>query len=129
MNLGIAKHIGNKIGRFRDMETDDVGRALMEQIRLHRPILVFLSETKCKTRRVDHLKERLNYNSIGVDSHGKGDGLMLLWWKDIEVWLQSYSEHPIDATVSGKGNVARWHFSGFYSHPETSKRKGTWDLL
>ncbi|KAL0298311.1 UNVERIFIED_CONTAM: Retrovirus-related Pol polyprotein from transposon TNT 1-94 [Sesamum radiatum] len=100
MNLGIAKHIGNKIGRFRDMETDDAGRALTEQIRLHRPILVFLSKTKCKTRRVDRLKERLNYNSIRVDSHGKGGGLMLLWWKDTEVWLQSYSEHPIDATVS-----------------------------
>ncbi|KAL0321707.1 UNVERIFIED_CONTAM: Retrovirus-related Pol polyprotein from transposon TNT 1-94 [Sesamum calycinum] len=88
MNLGIAKHIGNKIGRFRDMETDGAGRALTEQIRLHRPILVFLSKTKCKTRRVDRLKERLNYNSIRVDSHGKGGGLMLLWWKDTEVELE-----------------------------------------
>ncbi|KAL0411143.1 UNVERIFIED_CONTAM: hypothetical protein Slati_3704000 [Sesamum latifolium] len=80
------------------------------------------------TKRVDRLKEHLNYNGIGIDSHGKGGGLMLLWRKDTEVWLQSYSEHHIDAIVSCKDNTTQWCFSGFYGHPETSNRKGTWDF-
>ncbi|KAL0431280.1 UNVERIFIED_CONTAM: hypothetical protein Sradi_0754000 [Sesamum radiatum] len=96
---------------------------LVEQVKFHRPILVFLSETKCKARRVDRLKEKLNYNGIGVDSHGKGGGLMLLWRKDIDVWLQSYSEHHIDTIVSSEEGKGPWRFSGFYGHPEVSKRR------
>ncbi|KAL0430825.1 UNVERIFIED_CONTAM: putative mitochondrial protein [Sesamum radiatum] len=96
-------------------------RALMEQVKVHRPILVFLSKTKCQARRVDRLKERLNYNGIGIASYNKRGGLMLLWRKDIEVWLQSYSEHHIDATVSRGDNMERGRFSGFYGYPEVSK--------
>ncbi|KAL0454948.1 UNVERIFIED_CONTAM: hypothetical protein Slati_0834000 [Sesamum latifolium] len=104
-------------------------RTLLELIKLHRPTLVFLSETKCKQRRCDLLKERTNYYGVAVDSCGKGGGLMLLWRKDIEVCLQSFSKHHIDATVSLNGDSQNWRFTGFYGHPDTASRKGTWDLL
>ncbi|KAL0401242.1 UNVERIFIED_CONTAM: hypothetical protein Slati_4154100 [Sesamum latifolium] len=60
-------------------------RTLTELVKLHRPNLVFLSETKCKARRVDRIKNVVSYNGIGVDSVGKGGGLALLWRKDIDV--------------------------------------------
>ncbi|KAL0319750.1 UNVERIFIED_CONTAM: hypothetical protein Sradi_5236500 [Sesamum radiatum] len=47
-------------------------RCLTELIKLHRPGLVFLSETKCKARRCDRITAAVNYYGIGVDSIGKG---------------------------------------------------------
>ncbi|KAL0449046.1 UNVERIFIED_CONTAM: hypothetical protein Slati_1461000 [Sesamum latifolium] len=101
----------------------------MEIVRLHRPGLVFISETKCKARRCDRIKESLNYHGLGVDSVGKGRELLLLWRKDIDVWLQSFSAHHIDVTVKSDDCPARWRFTNFYGYSELAKRKEGWDLL
>ncbi|KAL0433422.1 UNVERIFIED_CONTAM: hypothetical protein Slati_2676500 [Sesamum latifolium] len=104
-------------------------RKLKELIQLHKPGLVFLSETKCKTKRCARIKKPVNYNGIGVDSIGKGGGLFLLWRKDVEVWLQSFSAHHIDATVKSEECKERWRFTGFYGYPEVCNRRIGWDLL
>ncbi|KAL0444690.1 UNVERIFIED_CONTAM: hypothetical protein Slati_2191700 [Sesamum latifolium] len=78
-------------------------RTLTELIRLHRPGLIFVSETKCKAMRCDRVKDAVNYFRVGVDLIGKGGGLLLLWRKDIDVWLQSLSAHHIDVTISSEG--------------------------
>ncbi|KAL0355426.1 UNVERIFIED_CONTAM: LINE-1 retrotransposable element O protein [Sesamum radiatum] len=104
-------------------------RTLKELIQLHKPGLVFLSETKCKARRCARVKELVNYYSVGVDSVGKGGGLILLWRKDVEVWLQSFSSHHIDATVKSVDCKDRWRFTGFYGYPEVHNRKLGWGLL
>ncbi|KAL0438857.1 UNVERIFIED_CONTAM: hypothetical protein Slati_2368700 [Sesamum latifolium] len=70
-------------------------RSLVELIKLHNPSLVFLSETKSFKRRYEGLKERLNYHGVGIDARGKFEELLLLWRKDIEVWIQSYSHNHI----------------------------------
>ncbi|KAL0443963.1 UNVERIFIED_CONTAM: hypothetical protein Slati_2119000 [Sesamum latifolium] len=38
---------------------------------------------------------------MGVESQGRSGGLLMLWCKDVEVWIQSYSSHHIDASVKG----------------------------
>ncbi|KAL0298088.1 UNVERIFIED_CONTAM: hypothetical protein Scaly_3073100 [Sesamum calycinum] len=202
MNLGVATLIGNRIGMYRDMETDtltniassnsvmilrirglrprmarvfgrqfhlrDVNnlshpfaktgsvffgdfvqpaamkflmwncqrlgspwtvRTLSELVKLHRPGLVFLSETKCKSRRLDKLKEKLNYHGVGVDSVGKGGSLSLLWCKDIEVWLQSFLGNHIDATVKSEECPTGWRFTGFYGNLDVARQKDMWNLL
>ncbi|KAL0447658.1 UNVERIFIED_CONTAM: putative mitochondrial protein [Sesamum latifolium] len=91
--------------------------------------LVFLSETKCKARRVDGIKNLVSYNSIRVDSVRKGGGFFLLWRKDLDVWLQSFSVHHIDATVLSDSYPARWHFTGFYRYPEVANSKEGWNLI
>ncbi|KAL0399794.1 UNVERIFIED_CONTAM: hypothetical protein Sradi_2322700 [Sesamum radiatum] len=83
--------------------------ALDELIRLHDPALVFLSETKCKKRKCDNLKERYNLFGINVDSCGKGGGLMMLWRKDISV--HSFSSSHIDAGVFNEKGFEGWHFN------------------
>ncbi|KAL0446312.1 UNVERIFIED_CONTAM: hypothetical protein Slati_1759100 [Sesamum latifolium] len=88
-------------------------RTLTRLVKLHRPGLVFLSETKCNARRVDRVKNLMNYNGVGVDFVGKGGGLFLLWRKDVDVWLQSLSLHHIDVTVKSDDYPDRWHFLGF----------------
>ncbi|KAL0329323.1 UNVERIFIED_CONTAM: hypothetical protein Sradi_4919000 [Sesamum radiatum] len=71
----------------------------IELVRLHSPGLVFFSETKSMFSRYQKLKERLNYHGLRVDSNSKSGGLLLLWCKDVEVWIQSYSNNHIDFMV------------------------------
>ncbi|KAL0368489.1 UNVERIFIED_CONTAM: hypothetical protein Scaly_1067800 [Sesamum calycinum] len=60
---------------------------------------------------------------------GKSRGLVLLWRKDLDVWIQSYLSHHIDATVQNQVGTNMWHFTGFYGHPEATKCKLSWELL
>ncbi|KAL0300144.1 UNVERIFIED_CONTAM: Retrovirus-related Pol polyprotein from transposon RE1 [Sesamum calycinum] len=85
--------------------------------------LGFLFETKCKARRCDRMKNLVNYNGVGVEPVGKGGGLLLLWRKDLDVWLQSFSSHHIDVTVKSEDCLERWRFMGFYGYPEVGNRK------
>ncbi|KAL0439100.1 UNVERIFIED_CONTAM: hypothetical protein Slati_2393000 [Sesamum latifolium] len=104
-------------------------RTLKDLIQLHRPDLVFISETKCKSRRCDRIKNLVNYHRVGVDSVGKGGGLLLLWRKDIDVWLQSFSAHHIDVSIKSDDCPDRWRFTGFYGYPDVARRKEGWNLL
>ncbi|KAL0410924.1 UNVERIFIED_CONTAM: hypothetical protein Slati_3682100 [Sesamum latifolium] len=104
-------------------------RVLNELIRLHNPALVFLSETKCKKRKCEILKEKFNLFGINVDSQGKGGGLMLLWRKDINLVVHSFSHSHIDAGISNEEGTNGWRFTGLYGHPEAAKRTETWSLL
>ncbi|KAL0448625.1 UNVERIFIED_CONTAM: hypothetical protein Slati_1418900 [Sesamum latifolium] len=97
----------------------------MELIKLHSSGLVFLSE--CKSRRYNRLKEKFNYNSVGPV--GKSGGLLLLWRKDIEAWLQSYLVNHVDAMTKYDDCPERWRFTGFYSQSDSNRRKEMWNFL
>ncbi|KAL0432495.1 UNVERIFIED_CONTAM: hypothetical protein Slati_2583800, partial [Sesamum latifolium] len=56
-------------------------------------------------------------------------GLLLLWRKDVDVWLQSYSSHHFDVTIKSEECLDRWRFRGFYGYPEVGQRKEDWSLL
>ncbi|KAL0345399.1 UNVERIFIED_CONTAM: putative mitochondrial protein [Sesamum radiatum] len=104
-------------------------RVLNELIRLHNPGLVFLSETKCKRRKCEILKEKHNLFGINVDSNGKGGGLMLLWRKDVNLIVHSFSSSHIDAGISSEAGTNGWRFTGVYGQPEVARRDDTWRLL
>ncbi|KAL0405316.1 UNVERIFIED_CONTAM: hypothetical protein Slati_3845500 [Sesamum latifolium] len=89
-------------------------RVLRDHIRLHNPALVFLSQTKCKRRKCENLKEKFNLFGINVDSYGKAGGLMLLWRKDINLVVKSYSYSHIDAVLSKEDGTEGWRFTGVY---------------
>ncbi|KAL0458071.1 UNVERIFIED_CONTAM: hypothetical protein Slati_0434300 [Sesamum latifolium] len=52
-----------------------------------------------------------------------------VWRKDVDVWIQSFSVHRIDATVKMDEQTKRWSFTGFYGHLDIRKRRETWNLL
>ena len=69
-------------------------------VALHRPALVFLSETRIFDNSVEYLKRKLNFpNGVGVGSFGRGGGLALLWTHEVCVKLQSYNKLHIDVAV------------------------------
>ncbi|XP_040987631.1 uncharacterized protein LOC121235349 [Juglans microcarpa x Juglans regia] len=65
---------------------------------------------------------------FAIDPVGKIGGLALFWKDREEVQIQTYSHWHVSARVreSNKGN---WVFTDFYGHPDTSKRRFSWELL
>ncbi|KAL0347230.1 UNVERIFIED_CONTAM: hypothetical protein Scaly_1739000 [Sesamum calycinum] len=96
---------------------------------VHRPSLVFISETKCSSYRISCLHYRLNMHGVGVDSRGRSGGLALFWDKSVSCVLRSFSLHHIDVIVQADDDSSPWRFTGFYGEPNTSKRKSSWELL
>jgi hypothetical protein len=66
---------------------------------------------------------------FGVDSVGRSGGLLLLWKKNFNVIIQNYSRRHINAEINICANNLKWKLTGFYGHPNSAKRKESWDLL
>ncbi|KAL0460647.1 UNVERIFIED_CONTAM: hypothetical protein Slati_0691900 [Sesamum latifolium] len=104
-------------------------RKLGDIVRDERPLLVFLSKTKCGKFRIDCIKERLGMFGVGIPAKGKSGGLALLWDKSVCVQLRSFSSNHIDADVITDCESVNWRFTGFYGEPDVTRRKTTWELL
>ncbi|XP_024199277.1 uncharacterized protein LOC112202498 [Rosa chinensis] len=78
-----------------------------------------------------NLRLELGYlNCEAVFSRGQSGGLALFWSDGIDVRFRSKSHHHIDVEVWERdGSGIAWRLSGFYGHPTTSERHGTWTLL
>ena len=98
-------------------------------VRKEDPSIVFLMETRLELRHLELLRVRLGMRGcFGVDRHGLGGGLALLWSSTIDIHIQSFSNHHIDADVLQEGGL-RWRVTGFYGHPERAMRVHSWSLL
>jgi len=80
------------------------------------PRLVFLSKTKRSKDEMETVLSRLgDYYGTFVDARGRAGGLALLWDKNLELQIMSYSSHHIDATVRWHSQDPLWYFTGIYS--------------
>ena len=87
-------------------------------VRKEDPSIVFLMETRLESRNLEFLRVRLGMSGcLGVDRHGLGGGLALLWNSSIAVHIQSFSHYHIDADVVFENGLI-WRVIGFYGHPE-----------
>ena len=102
---------------------------LHDLVRKKEPNIVFLMETRLQVRSLEWLRLRLRMKGcLGVERHGLGGGLALLWDSSVDVHIQSYSDHHINADVFQSDGI-HWRITGFYGHPETSLRHRSWMLL
>lgn len=68
------------------------------------------------------------HGGVAIDCTGCSGGLAL-WWKELEVSLQSYSKGHIDVLVrEGLGKVASY-FTGFYGCPKRENKESSGQLL
>jgi exonuclease III len=105
-------------------------RDLYRLVKEKRPSLVFLMETKLQAKRLEYIRVRMGFDSaFVVDSVGRSGGLVLLWKGDIFVEIQNYSRRHINAIVRICENGPQWKFTGFYGHPDATKRRESWCLL
>jgi hypothetical protein len=52
-----------------------------------------------------------------------------MWKTEIEVDIQNYSRRHINTVIQCSHEEPKWKFTGFYGHPDASKRNEAWSLL
>ncbi|XVF60967.1 hypothetical protein PTKIN_Ptkin08bG0090100 [Pterospermum kingtungense] len=62
-------------------------------------------------------------------SVGKRGGLALLWNKDVDLRISSYSNNHVDVVIHNQDDGSKWRNTGVYGVPETARRQVTWSLL
>ena len=83
-----------------------------------------------KIARLKRVKIKIDYaNGFYVQKEGKGGGLALFWRKEVDLEIKSYSQHHIDVVVTEARSGFKWRLTGFYGHPETHRRKESWNSL
>ena len=104
--------------------------ALKKAIRIEKPDLVFLMETKFDKEWMTSVRDRCGFKeSFVVPSLGASGGLALFWNSNNKVKVSSSSQSHIDANVDGSSIGGAWHLTGFYGNPVTSLRLDSWRLL
>ena len=105
-------------------------RVLGELVQRWDPNVVFLMETKIKKKAMEKVMEKIKFvNGLVVPSEGRSGGLAMLWKREVQLEIMGYSRNHIDAIVTEQVSGYRWRITGFYGHPETHKRKESWDVL
>lgn len=102
---------------------------LKETVLQKRPDMVFLCETLCKNELVEKVREMLKFEgAFSVNAISKSGGIALLWRKQDDVQVLSYSRNHIDVKVDMIGwNTFR--LTRLYGEPDRAKRQDTWNLI
>ena len=105
-------------------------RTLTDEVKMKKPILVFLSETKASLSKMKGFQNKMEYTEgIIVPSDGQSGGLAMIWKKGTTISLKSCSNSHIDVVVEGEANQDLWRATRFYGQPDSGKRKISWSLL
>ena len=76
------------------------------------------------------VKEKIGFpNGLIIPSEGRSGGMALLWIRDVDVEIKSFSSSHIDAIVMDSISGFKWRMTRFYGNPKTSLRRGSWNLL
>jgi exonuclease III len=112
----------------RGLGLDTAVGELRDLVRSYNPAVVFLSETKMKSRAITKLKWSLGFqNGVAVDCVGRSGGMALWWREGVDVSVRPWCQYYIDAKISLDGRV--WRFTGIYGEPRTELRHRTWEAL
>ena len=105
-------------------------RALREMVQCWDPNIVFLMETKLKLSAMKRAKEKGGFVfGLIVPKAKNCRGLAMLWKKEIKLEIMGYYGNFIDAIVTDEHSGCKWRITGFYGHPETHRRKESWEQL
>ncbi|XP_062099715.1 uncharacterized protein LOC133805549 [Humulus lupulus] len=141
VNLGLEH--GLRVGRTeamelgRDEEVGERARAGLEiraklQTQTKEAVLDPISEDggqNSEVDKVDVIKWKLGFEgSFVVDAHGHSGGLVMLWRKEEEGRLMSYSFNHIDIVLKLE-NHPEFRLTGFYGEPQRRLRHNTWRRL
>ena len=53
----------------------------------------------------------------------------MFWRREVDLEIKSFLRHHIDVVVTEEGTSFKWRIIGFYGHPETHRRKESWNFL
>lgn len=66
---------------------------------------------------------------FAVDNIGRSCGLALLWKQEINLNIESFIKWHIGGIMTDQLNGNQWWITGFYGHPDATKRTLSWSLL
>ncbi|KAM3705616.1 hypothetical protein ACJW31_03G093700 [Castanea mollissima] len=79
---------------------------------------------------MEKVRDRLGFvNGLFVPSRGHSGGLALLWKRELNLNIKSFSNFHIDATITEVSFSLEWRITGFYGHPQTHLCHESWNLL
>ena len=105
---------------YRGLGNPQTVSALKNVIRLEKPKIVFLMETKSDVDWMKVIRDRYDFEeSHIVPNDGSSGGLALFWILEIKIQVLSSSMSHIDGVVNEGGTSTKWHMIGFYGNPET----------
>lgn len=107
-------------------------RALKKMMQVKVPIIVFLIETRLKSREVEIMKSELGLlndlsNVCDSISNGRKGGLCLFWSDRWNVSLPSNSLNHIDVIIEEAR--MKWRFTSIYGRLDDVNKSKTWSLL
>ncbi|XP_030970964.1 uncharacterized protein LOC115991409 [Quercus lobata] len=105
-------------------------RTLTDEVRMKKPLLVFLSKTKASMSRIKGIQNKLEYTQgISVPSDGQSGGLAMLWREGTDVRFKSWSNSHINVEIHESSSLAPWRATSFYGQPDAAKRFISWQLM
>jgi hypothetical protein len=105
-------------------------RELEVLIKTHIPKMVFLCETRQKSRRMEKLKRMFGMGGyVGYDSDGMSEGLALFWHESMQVDVKEVNGWYIDVFIRESVSSPQWHATFVYGEPSTDQRHNMWSLL
>jgi len=105
-------------------------RALHRLVRVKKPKMVFLMETKLMSKKMEAIRIKLGFEGMFVvDCLGRSGGLALMWKSDAQVTIQNFSRGHINAVIKDGDDAKIWKLTGFYGNPDTARRPVSWALL
>ena len=80
--------------------------------------------------RIKGIQNKINFTQgIVAPSDGRSGGLALLWREGSGVTFKSCSHSYIDVVVREESLTITWRATGFYGHPNVSKRHASLQIL
>ena len=98
-------------------------------VRAQGPSIVFLAKTWLDKARLLFLRDKLKFEGLlEFSREGRGGGVAIMWKKDVDFSIDTYSLNHIDAIIN-KGKDDEWRFIGFYGEPDTRNHHISWATL
>ena len=113
----------------RGLGNSQTKQELGDIVRAQGPSVVFLAETWLDKARLLFLRDKLKFEGLlEFSREGRGGGVAIMWKKDVDFSVDTYSLNHIDAIIN-KGKDDEWRFIGFYGEPDTRNHHISWATL
>ena len=102
---------------------------LSHLVREKAPKILFLMETKQSVDEMWKIQADLPYRCmLAVPSIHRSGGLALFWMEEIDLHIQTFTLHHIDA-LRFNGSNTSWRLTSFYGWPDGQSKHESWQLL
>ena len=114
---------------FWGLRNQRLVKVLSYLVREKAPKILFLIEIKQSIDEMRRIQADLPYRCmLAVPSIWRSGGLAMLWLEEIDLHIQTFTLHHIDALIFN-GSNSSWKLIGFYGWSDGQSKHESWQLL